>query len=63
MFVSQDKNTGPHNDDRGRWSLDPVFRTRRMAQLNGPGSAGAGLPDDTEAKNLPVSRTLKINEL
>jgi len=48
MFVSKDKKTGPYNDDRGRWNLDPVFRTHRMAQVNGTGSVGIGLPDDFE---------------
>lgn len=47
------------DDGRGRWSLNPAFCPRRLAQVRGTGVVGGGLSDPDEAQDLSIPETLK----
>ena len=60
MRFAEGETAGHLHDGGGRWYLDRVFCTRRLARDCGSGSAGIGLSGGIDAQNLPVSETLKI---
>lgn len=58
MYFPQGEDTGHFHDDPGRRYLNSVFYSCGLAQVCGVGFAGAGLCDDTDIQNLPVSKIL-----
>lgn len=59
MHFTQGEEVGRIHDDHGRWYLNCIFCTHRLAGDCGSGVVGSGLSNGIEAQKLPVSEIQK----